>query len=99
MNIHVIDRLGEIAAEKAELAAEEKALKARLVDTAARTGQSSFEGEWFRATVSFSERATVAWKAIAEKLGASRQIIAGNTSTSEVTTVRVTARNNRKVAA
>ncbi len=94
----IADRLGEIAAIKAELAAEEKALKAVLTHSAGGSNEA-FEGELFRATVSFAERTTTNWKKVAEKLSPSRQLIAAHTSTSPVTTVRVSARNNVKVAA
>ncbi len=90
--MNIIDRLGQLAAMKADILAEEKALKATLAP-------GSYEGELFRATVSVSERNTVNWKAVAEYLEPSRQLLTANTRRSETKTVRVSARNSVKVAA
>ena len=59
-----IDRLGVLKAQMAELATEEKALKAVIIDH----GPGAYEGELFRATVSESERATLDMDAVRAKL-------------------------------
>lgn len=89
-----IDRLGVLKAQIAELAAEEKALKAVITEH----GPGAYEGDIFRATVSTSERETLDMVAVREHL--SRQFIAAHTSVTEVTMVRVVARTGKvKVAA
>ena len=89
-----IDQLGEIKAQIAELEAIEKTLR----DGIAARGPGAYEADLFRATVSVSEREKIDWKAIAEKLGPSRQLVAANTSSIEVVMVRVAARNGRVAA-
>ena len=87
-NMTLADQLGELQARMAELAAEERELKDKLIDE----GVGTHEGDLFNATVVESIRKTTAWKAIAKKLNASTQMIAGNTTEQEVVSVRVTAR-------
>jgi hypothetical protein len=84
-----IDRLGVILAQKAELIAEEKLLKGVLVDN----GAGAYEGDFYRATVSIAERGTLDMKAVREKLTA--QFIRAHTNVTEVTTVKVVARNGK----
>lgn len=89
-----IDRLGVLKAQLAELATEEKALKAVITEH----GPGAYEGDMFRATVSTSERATLDMDAVRAKL--SPQFITAHTSVTEVTMVRVVARTGKiKVAA
>jgi hypothetical protein len=89
-----IDQLGEIKAEIAKLEAIEKTLR----DEIAARGPGAWEADMFRATVSVSDREKIDWKAIAEKLGPSRQLVTANTSSIEIVTVKVTARNGRVAA-
>jgi hypothetical protein len=86
---NTIDRLGVVLAQKAELMAEEKLLKGVLVDN----GVGAYEGDFYRATVSMSERETLDMKAVREKLSA--QFIRAHTNVTEVTMVRVVARNGK----
>src|SRR5215203_4952839 len=88
-----IDQLGLIKAQIADLKSQEQALR----DVLAAQGAGSFEGELFRATVSVGERATLDMAAVRAKL--SRQFIQANTNITEVVTVRVSARNNVRIAA
>ena len=88
MSIHPADALGFLKAQIADLEKAAKAEHARLV----ALGVGAHEGETFRATVSVADRETVDWKAVAEKLAPSRQLITAHTSAKEVTTVRVVAR-------
>jgi len=88
-----IDALGHIKAQIADLKAQEEALRAVLVEQ----GPGAYEGELFRATVSESERAVLDMAAVRAKL--SQQFIRAHTSYTEVTTVRVAARSNARLAA
>ncbi len=88
---NLVDQLGVLAAQKAEIAAEEKSIKAQLIDLS-KGNNSAFDGDLFRTTVSFTDRVTVDWKAIAAKLDASRQLITSHTYETPVTTVRTKAR-------
>lgn len=86
----IVDALGAIKAQIADLKKTEDALKAQLI----QSGVSEADGATFRATVSVSERNVIDWKAIAEKLEPSRQLVTAHTSVSESVTVRVTARKS-----
>ena len=84
----LVDQIGYLRAEIAPLAEELKKLEAELK----ACGEGKYTGEYYDVTVYTSERDTVAWKKIAEKLGASRQIISGNTKHSTSVGLRSTAR-------
>lgn len=90
--IKTIDRLGFLKAQIAELAREEKELKAALI----AHGPGAYEGELYRATVSECERETLDMDAVRAKLTA--QFIRANTNTTTVTMVRVVARNDEEIA-
>jgi hypothetical protein len=81
-----VDRLGQLKAQMAELAAEEKELKAVLVEH----GPGAYDGLMFRATISVADRNTLDMDAVREKL--SPQFIAAHTRVTEVTTLKVVAR-------
>jgi len=87
-NVNPVDALGELKAQIANLEKLEKTLR----DQIAAQGAGAYEGELFRASVSVAERETIDWRAIAEKLSPSRQLITAHTSAKEVVTVRVAAR-------
>jgi hypothetical protein len=84
----LVDQLGCIKAQIADLEKQEKAIRAQLIDT----GHGAIEGELFRATVSRSEVERVDWKAVAEKCEPSRQLIAAHTLHDERVTVKVVSR-------
>ena len=84
----IADRLGMIAALKADLTSEERLLKGDLVTM----GINVAEGNFFRAVVVEAVRKTTNWKGIAQKLGASARMIRANTSENEVWQVRVSAK-------
>lgn len=74
------DQLGTLRAEIKGLQDQAKVLE----DFLKGTGQSSIDGDLYHVSISFGiTKSTVAWKRIAEKLNASRQMIAGNTSISK----------------
>lgn len=87
-NMTTVDQLGNLQAEIAALQTQEKTLK----DELKAEGVGVIEGDLYDATVYDSERKTTAWKKIAEKLGATVQMIAGNTKSTITTSVKVTAR-------
>lgn len=94
-NMHHVDQLGYLKAQLAELKAQESELRDLIV----AMGQGAHEGDVFRATVSIADRETVDWRAIAEYLQPSRQLITAHTSATSVTTVRVVARKGARKAA
>lgn len=84
----IVDQLGAIKAQQAAAKRIADGLIKKLVDA----GVTEIDGATFRATVSTHDVEQIDWKAIAEKLNPSRQLIAGNTKTVERTTVKVVAR-------
>jgi hypothetical protein len=88
-----IDRLGEIKAEMAKLKTKETKLKAVLIEQ----GPGSYEGNLFRATVSKGLCETLDLKEVRKKL--SPKFIRSITTTTDVTTVKVVARNGIKLVA
>lgn len=85
---NVVDRLGTLKAQAADLSAQIKAIETNLK----AGGSGSFEGSLFRATVSVAERTMVDWKSVAEKLEPSHQLVTAHTTLAVVTSVRVVAR-------
>lgn len=83
----LIDSFGVLKAKMAELAIEEKALKAAL----AELDPGAYEGELFRLSISVADRDNLDMKAVREKL--SPQFIAAHTTTTSVRTLKVSARN------
>ena len=84
---NLVDRLGEVRAEMKVLADEAKNIEAVLK----ASGDDRFDGDYFTVTVSRYERATVAWKKIAEKLNASKYMKETYSKISDVCTLKVTA--------
>ncbi len=89
----MIDELGMLLAQKAELEKREKAIKKEL----AALGDGAFEGSLFRATVATSERSKLDMDAVREKL--SPQFLAAHTTYTSVTAVSVKAKTGEKLAA
>lgn len=92
----LIDDYGLLMAQIAELQTKANALKEQIV----AQGEGSYEGTFYRVTVTESERATLDTKAAKKKL--SRQFIKANTKVTPVITVRVygrTATNVTEMAA
>lgn len=86
----IVDQLGQLKAQIASLRAQEEALKALLVDS----GLPFADGHLFRAAITRMEaRPSIDWRAIAEHLNPSRQLVTAHTSWGEpFVTVRVSAR-------
>ena len=89
-----IDAFGVLCAQIAELETQKKTLREALIGA---LGDGAFEGDHYRITISTADRETLDMKAVRAKL--SRQFIAANTTVTEVTTVKATARNAINVAA
>jgi hypothetical protein len=87
-----IDALGSLLAQIAELQAQADAIKDSLKDQASLSGEKVFEGELFKATYIESNRSTVDWKAISKVMNIPADLIAANTKTTAVFSVKVTSR-------
>ena len=70
-----VDRLGYLKAQIADLEKEAKALQAEVLEALVATGESAADGALFRAVLVQSEGKSVDWKAIAQKLEPSRQLV------------------------
>lgn len=81
----MVDELGHIKARVADLTAQEKRLKSELANYCANPAPGNmyaFEGRDFRATVSLPLPSEVTdWRAVAERLEPSRQLVRAHTST------------------
>lgn len=82
----IADRIGELDAITKPLLAERERLAAQLK----ALGAGRYTGELWNCTVVEGTRTTVDWKAIAEKLAPSRQLVTAHTSTTPVVSLRVT---------
>ena len=82
-----VDELAQIKARIADLTQREGIYKAFLI----ASERPAIEGTLHRVTVSQQQRTSTDWQVIAEKLGASRQLIAAHTTTgAPFFTVKVT---------
>lgn len=87
-----IDNLGALLAQIADLQKQADAIKDELKDEASLSGQKSFDGAMFSATYIESNRSTVDWKAIAKVLAIPADLIAANTKTTAVFSIKVTSK-------
>lgn len=96
-----VDSLGNIKAEIASLNDQADNFKSILIQAAAESGKSAFEGQKFRATVSFSSKRVVNYREVINSLVALygidedvlASVISNNTEVAEgVPCVRVVAR-------
>ena len=78
------DALGVIQSQIGDLKERESELKGELIDSG-----EDVEGAAYAVTLSDVNRRSVNWKLIADKLGASRQIITAHTRRQSYTAVRV----------
>lgn len=86
----VVDRLGRLRAEIAELEVLEKQFKETLSDS----GETKVIGKLYKAAVIYSPgRISTDWKTIAEHFSPSRQLITAHTSQgASFTSVRISSR-------
>lgn len=80
------DELGTVRQQILKLEARETELKEQI----RKSGFKRFDGLKFRLELSISERCTPSWKIIAEKAGASQQLISANTKTQKIVTIKTT---------
>jgi hypothetical protein len=80
-----VNALADVQSEIGKLKAQEGALKGYLIES----GYEVVEGDTHRAVVADVTRNQINWKLIAEKLGASRQLVTAHTRTQSYTTVRL----------
>jgi hypothetical protein len=85
--MNAVDELGTIQAQIAELRIREKELKGAIFAT------GDTEGDLFKASIIEAERRTVDWKAVANKLNPSHQLVRAHSKTTQVTSIKVTARS------
>ena len=89
----IIDTLGGLLAQIAQLEKEAEAIKSQLRDAATMpNGPSAFEGTLFKATVVAQDRATVNYKKLLAEIGVTDEQVARHTSRSTSFAVRVTSR-------
>jgi hypothetical protein len=90
------DQLGLLKAQKAAIATQISDLEKEL---ARNYRPGSYEGAYFRATLSRFERRSTDWRAIAEKFTISPQLLSAHSAYAEVTQIRVVARIGLEAAA
>ena len=91
--VTIVDELGMLNAQIADLTKRAEAIKDAMKDIATSpNGDKVFEGHVFKATVVESNRATVNYKKLLADLGVNEETIAKYTSTSAIFAVKVTSR-------
>lgn len=87
--VRVVDQLGSIKAQIADLQAIEKELKAEL----SGSGFSFVDGGAYRASIHWQSHTSIDWRAIAEHFNPSRQLVTAHSSHGDLSpVVRVSAR-------
>ena len=84
----VVDTLGLLLGQQADLTAKIEAIKATLK----AEGQGTYEGSMFKANVIVSNRSTVDFKQVFAECSVPAEVIARNTKAQEVVTVKLTSR-------
>ena len=94
LNANIIDNLGSLLAEIADLTAKADLIKDAMKDVATAPGSTGnvFEGALFKATVIESNRTTIDHKRLLADLGVSAEVIAKYSKTAAVFSVKVGAR-------
>lgn len=91
----LVDRLGALRAQIATLETEADDIESKIK----AAGRGTYAGVLFDATVYTYDREIVGWKAIAYKVGFSRQLKAAHTGFTPVTALTLSARRKmRRVA-
>jgi len=87
--VRVVDQLGNIKAQIADLQKIEKELKADL----AASGFAFVDGAQYRASIHWQGHTSIDWRAIAEHFNPSRQLVTAHSNTGDLSpVVRVSAR-------
>jgi len=81
----LVDQLASLQSQIGDLKARESEIKGTLIEM----GFDVVNGTEVRAVIADVTRNQINWKLIAEKLGASRQLITAHTRTQSYTTVRL----------
>ncbi len=84
----LVDDLGAVRAQLANLKDDEAEIRSLLIDA----GVDVAEGELFRATISRSSRDIIDWQKIAKRFKPSRQLVRANTEKKPVIIVRTSTR-------
>lgn len=82
----IADAIGQLDAAIGPLQKERDRLAAHLKSA----GAGRYTGCLWNATVTESTRTSIDWRAVAEKLGPSRQLVTAHTTTTPVVALRVT---------
>lgn len=88
------DELGVIRAKMADLKDRESEIREIMLEA----GEKAFEDRKFRAVVVESLRTYIDWKAVAEKLKPSRQLVTAHTTEKDVVSIRVSARRGALIS-
>lgn len=91
----LVDRLGQVKADIADLKANESSLRDQIVAELTSLGEKEFDGELFHAIMSQGDVKQVDWKAVVAALPSSARLtrlINANTSVEERTTLKVNSR-------
>lgn len=86
----VVDELGRIRAQQGQL----KDREAELRDIIKNANVPVALGERFEAKRVESDRTSIDWKSVAEKLNPSRQLITAHTSVSHIVSIRTSVRKD-----
>ena len=93
LNPVLVDNLGSLLAQIAELTKKADAIKDAFKDQATLpSGSKVFEGALFKATVVEQNRSVVDWKAIAKVYNIPDEVIIDNTKVTAVFSVRTTSK-------
>jgi hypothetical protein len=82
--VNPIDQLAVLTRQSKALEEQIKALKGEIANT---YGEGKHTGEKYACTVTLSQRAVVAWKAVAEEAQVPAELIAKHTSSTSIITV------------
>ena len=88
LQVTQVDTLGLLLAQIADLTAKADAIKADLK----AQGSGSYSGNLYKANVIITNRSTVDFKQVFAECSVPAEVIARNTSTQEVQTVKLTSR-------
>lgn len=90
--VRKVDQLGYLKAQISDLEKQAKALAGEVEAALLRGGDDFYDGQLFRAVLVRSERESVDWKAVAERLEPSRQLVRAYTKVVSSQYVKINAR-------
>jgi hypothetical protein len=86
--IDIVDQLAQIRAQIADLKCAEESFKAMLI----ASGHKAIDGTAHRATITNVPRTVTDWRAVADRLNPSPQLIRAHTTTGAAPTIRISGR-------